>query len=675
MSQSESGFSLGFAQGWPAVNCFINEPIPPGLKTGLLEGDRRLAAIMFTDIAGYTALTQENESATVQLLERHRSLLRPIFAGHGGREIKTIGDAFLVEFGSALDAVLCAIAIQSALNDRKLARGEALTIRIGIHVGDVIVKEGDVIGDAVNIASRIETLAEPGGVCVSEQVCAQVKNKIPYDLTTIGRKQLKNVSEPIEVYRIAMPWEKKGTPESRELDKRRIAVLPFTNLSSDPEEGYFADGMTEELITSLSGVRQLTVIARTSVMGYKGTTKKVKEIGKELEVGSMLEGSVRKAGNRVRITAQLIDAESEGHLWAQNYDRQLVDVFAIQSEIAEKVAEELRIRLVDSERRVIEKRATGNTEAYTHFLRGRTLVGEETEASLRQAVGLFERALNLDPEFARAHAGLADCYMWLANDGYEPYEQAVPKAELSAKKALELDPELSEAHGTLARIFFLEDHLVSCENEAKRAVELNPSLPEAYWVLANIALIKGSGDEGIRQFEAAYRLDPSRPTYIDRLGSLYFYMGKESEALYFWEKTVAFAPAATYRNMCEYHVFKENYDKATELFSTAEKLEPTNYWVTWMRGFIAGRKGDRDAALQAIHKIEDKWVSALALNSVGFIHYALGDLDSYFTYINRAADQHLMDYRPVMFSPLLARGREDPRYKVLIDKVRGELQS
>jgi TolB-like protein len=302
---------------------------------------------MFTDIVGYTALTQENESATVQLLDDHRKLLRPIFASHGGREIKTIGDAFLVEFGSALDAVLCAVAVQSAMNDRKLARGAALSIRIGIHAGDVIETEGDLIGDAVNIASRIEPLAEPGGVCISRQVHMQVENKVPYDLIKIGPRVLKNVTEPLEVYKVMMPWDKANAVPSAQLDKNRVAVLPFTNMSSDPEEGYFADGMTEELITSLSGVRQLTVIARTSVMGYKGTTKKVREIGSELGVGSLLEGSVRKAGNRVRITAQLIDTATEGHLWAQNYDRQLEDVFAIQSEIAEKVAGELRIRLVE----------------------------------------------------------------------------------------------------------------------------------------------------------------------------------------------------------------------------------------------------------------------------------------------------------------------------------------
>ena len=234
-------------------------------------------------------------------------------------------------------------------------------------------------------------------------------------------------------------------------------------------------------------MRQLTVIARTSVMKYKASQKGASDVGKELNVGTLIEGSVRKAGNRVRITAQLIDTSTEGHLWAQNYDRQLEDVFAIQSEIAEKVAEELRIRLVDSEKRVIEKKATENTEAYTYFLRGRELTREMTEPSLRQARGLFEKAVELDRSFAKAYSGLADCFMFLANDGYDPYEQSVPKAELSVKKALQLEPELAEAHATLALIDFLEDNIVASETEARRAIELNPSIPEAYFVLSNVA--------------------------------------------------------------------------------------------------------------------------------------------------------------------------------------------
>jgi adenylate cyclase len=641
------------------------------LGFSLPEGERKLAAIMFTDIVGYTSLTQKNETVAMELLGEQRTLVRPILLRHGGREVKTIGDAFLIEFESALEAVRCAFDLQQSLHelnsDRPIDR--KIFLRIGVHLGDVIHTQNDVYGDAVNIASRIEPLATPGGACISEQVYDHVKNKSDFQLLSIGKKELKNVGEQIEVFRVVFPWERLDSVGAA-LDKKRIAVLPFTNMSSDPEEGYFADGMTEELITSLSGVRQLTVIARTSVMGYKGTTKKVKEIGKELEVGTMLEGSVRKAGNRVRITAQLIDTATEGHIWAQNYDRQLEDVFAIQSEIAEKVAGELEIRLVEDEKRVIERRPTGNTEAYTLFLRGRELIRERTEASLRQALGILERAIILDPTFAKAHASVAACYTELVTDNYEPYEQVMPKADISIRKALQIDPELADAHATLARVQFQEDDIQGCETEARRAIELNPSLAEAHFVLSNVFLTRGETEEGIIAAESCYKLDPVMPRYAERLGQFYFYLGMESKALQHWEKTVLVAPAGTYRAMTEYYLHKGDIEKAKEFHSKVERLDPTHRWATWMRGFIAGYTGDRKGALDVIQEIEKKWLGATNLNDIAFIYHALGDFDSYFTYANMALDQHTIRYAYVMYCPLLAKSRDDPRYPALMEKLR-----
>jgi adenylate cyclase len=590
------------------------------LELSLSEGERRLAAIMFTDVVGYTSLTQKNEAVAMELLGEQRTLVRPLLVRHGGREVKTIGDAFLIEFESALEAVRCAFDVQQSLHELNSGRpiDRRILLRIGVHLGDVIHSENDVYGDAVNVASRIEPLAAPGGVCISEQVYDHVKNKSDFQLLSLGRKELKNVGEPVEVFKMVFPWERQESTGVA-LDKKRIAVLPFTNLSSDPEEGYFADGMTEELITSISGVRQLVVIARTSVMGYKGTTKKVKEIGRELEVGTMLEGSVRKAGNRVRITAQLIDTATEGHIWAQNYDRQLEDVFGIQSEIAEKVAGELKIRLVEEEKRVIERKPTENTEAYTFYLKGRELVRERTESSLRQALGELERAITLDPTFAKAHAAVAECYTELVTDNYDPYEQVMPKAEISVRRALQLDPELAEAHTTLARVYFQEDDVLGCEAEARRAVELNPSLADAYFVLSNVFLLKGAKEEGINSAESCYRLDPVLPRYIERLGQFYFYLGMEDKALRHWEKTVQGAPAGTYRMMAEYYLYKGEVEKAREFHSKVERLDPTHRWATWMKGFIAGYTGDKQEALEVIQEIEKKWLGATNLNDIAFI--------------------------------------------------------
>ena len=585
--------------------------------------------------------------------------------------MKTIGDAFLVEFDSALEAARCAFDIQQSLHDLNSERPveRQVLLRIGIHLGDVIHAQNDVYGDAVNIASRIEPLAPAGGVCISAQVHDHVRNRSDLEFESMGERALKNVGEPVEVFRMVFPWERQDAMTTT-LDKMRIAILPFTNLSSDPEEGYFADGMTEELITSISGVRQLTVIARTSVMGYKGTTKKVKEIGRELEVGTVLEGSVRKAGNRVRITAQLIDTLTEGHIWAQNYDRQLEDVFAIQSEIAEKVAGELKIRLVEEEKRVIERRPTENTEAYTFYLRGRELIREMTEPTLRQSLIVLQKAVAMDPTFAKAHAAIALAHAELVTMFFEPYEQAMPKAELAVNRALQLDPELAEAHATLARIHFQEDNVMGGESEAKKAVELNPSLADAYFSLSSVYLVRGEIAEGLKASETCFKLDPVLPRYVERLGQLYFYMGMEREALDHWTKTAHIAPAGTYRAEAEYYLHKGDIERAREFRSRVEALDPSHRWVTWMKGFIAGRSGDKEGALGVIQEIEKRWLGATNLNDIAFIHHSLGDLDSYFAYIDRATDQHTLRYMYVMYCPLLEKGRDDPRYQAIMAKLK-----
>ncbi len=635
------------------------------------EGERRLAAIMFTDMVGFTALAQKDEALAMRALTEQQNLVRPILRRHNGVEIKTMGDAFLVEFGSALEATRCAFEIQQSLHELNSAPGHErrTMLRIGIHLGDVIHEKSDIYGDAVNLASRIEPLAPPGGICVTQQVYDQVKNKFEFPLTTLGKRDLKNVDEPIMAYRVVLPWDQ-DVERMQPVERHRIAVLPFANMSPDPADGYFADGMTEELIMTLSSIKGLIVISRTSVMKYRATPKGASEIGRDLNAGTLIEGSVRKAGNRVRIAAQLIDAVTEGHIWAQTYDRQLDDVFVVQSEIAQKVATELEVKLLDSEKRALEKKSTGNTEAYAWFLQGRESFREGDEQSLRRAVELYQKAVDIDPSFARAYCGLASCFWMLANEGYEPYEQSIPKAELPVRKALALDPNLAEAHSILSLIYFLEDDLVGCESEGRQAIALNPSLAEGYFLLSNVAFLKGEGDEGLRLSETAYRLDPVGPQYVARLGEYYYYLGMESKALEFWEKTSSIAPAGTCRVMTSYYLSKGDVAKAKEFHSKAESLEPTNPWVTWMKGFIAARAGDKETALQTIRQIEKNWVSASDLNSVGFIYYALGDFDSYFTYMNRAIDQHLVQYVYPMYSPLFEEGRADPRYKDMLNRMR-----
>jgi len=626
---------------------------------------------MFTDMVGYTALGQRNESLSLALVEEQRKLIRPILTRHNGREIKTIGDAFLVEFLSALDAVRCAYDIQRAVRELNFSLPEErrVHLRVGLHLGDVVESEGDISGDAVNVASRIEPLAEDGGVCVTRQVYDHIQNKFELKLASLGVKPLKNVSMPIEVYRMVMPWECAEASSPPGPPGNRVAVLPFANMSPDPGDEYFADGMTEELIGRLAQVKSLKVIARTSVMSYKKKEKKVSEIAGELQVGTLVEGSVRKAGNRVRITVQLINAGNEENLWSSRYDKDLDDIFAVQSEIAEKVAGELKAQLLESEKRTLEKKPTENIEAYSNFLRGRELFREETEASVRQAIGLFEKAIELDPRFARAYVGIAECHQWLANYGSEPSAVSLSSMKTSLERALDLDPDLPEAHATLSMMLFNEDDTLGSEAEARRALELNPSLPDPYATLFELAATNGDSEEMVRQIETAYGLDPIRPRFIWLVGIAYLWTGREKEALEHWKKTEQLSPAFTYRGMIEYYLTKGNLEKAREFYAKVEKLEPSSPRVTWMGGVIAALEGDREKALLAIRKIEDAKIGPIGFNYVGFVYHALGDLDSCFEYMNRALEAHTLIASMLRYSPLFARARADPRYLELLERL------
>jgi len=627
---------------------------------------------MFTDMVGYTALGQRNESLSLALVEEQRKLIRPILTRHNGREIKTIGDAFLVDFPNALDAVRCAYDIQRAVREFNISLPEErrVHLRVGVHLGDVVESGGDISGDAVNVASRIEPLAEDGGVCVTRQVYDHVQNKFELKLVSLGVKPLKNVSMPIEVYKMLMPWSVEISAQATQLDKNRIAVLPFANMSPDPADEYFADGMTEELIDRLAQLKSLQVIARTSVMNYKKKEKNVSQIAKELSVGSAVEGSVRKAGNRVRVTVQLISAETEAHLWSSHYDKNLDDIFAVQSEIAEKVAGELKVLLVESEKRTLEKKPTENTVAYTFFLRGRELLREETEASVRRALSLFEKAIELDPVFAKAYVGIADCHQFLGGLGFEPWDVKISTVKASLDRALSLDPDLPEAHAALSEMFFNMDKVPESEREAKRALELNPNLSEPYIWLAEVAALKGDLEEMVRLNEAAYRLDPVRPTNIYDVGSAYLWTGREREALEFWKKTEQLAPLHTYRCMTEYYLTKGDIEKAKEFHAKAEKLEPTRPWLIWMRGYIAAMEGDREKALLAIKAIEDAKMGPIGFDYIAYVYYALGDLDSYFKYMDKALEVHAIRPTSLMYSHLFAKARADPRYPELVERLR-----
>ena len=517
-------------------------------KKPVAQDHRHLATIMYTDMVGYTAIGQKDESLSIALIRETNKFLHPVLERHGGTVVKTMGDAFLVHFPDALSGVRCGYDIQRAVREFNVALSveKQFSLRIGLHLGDVVESGGDIYGDAVNIASRIVPLAESGGVCLTRQVYDQVRNKIDVTFTSIGEKSLKNVELPIEVYKINLPWSETKS-ETMGSDHSRLAVLPFANMSPDPNDAYFADGITEEVISTISNISELTVISRTSIMKYKGGTATLAEIGRALKVGYIIEGSVRKSANRARIAAQLIDVNTDGHLWSRTYDREMNDVFAIQSEIAQQVAEALKISLVAGEKLEIEKQATANPEAHTMYLKGRYFWNERTRDAVGKALKYFEVAITLDPRYALAYSGLADCYTILADWFWMDPREAFPMARDYNLKALEIDPNLAEAHASLGVIHnSFEGNWQESENEFRRSIELKPGLGHAHMWYGLLLDVFGRYEEALEQIKLSSKSDPLSRIVATNLGGTFVLMGKPNEAIEQFKAALELDPVFAY---------------------------------------------------------------------------------------------------------------------------------
>jgi len=579
------------------------------------ENERKLAAIMFTDMVGFSALTHQNEALALKILDEQREIVRQCIAKNKGREIDTIGDGFLIEFVSALDAVKCAVEIQTDLKEMNATRPEQekIWLRAGIHLGDVVHMGKQVQGDAVNIAARIEPLAPAGGICVTSQVYASVINKLDCMFESIGMPELKNVATPIEVYRIVgfgKPSVKPPTLKTKtSLPKDRIAILPLTNIGPNQDDEYFADGLTEELISSVSRMKGLRVIARTSVMRCKGTNMSIAEIGRDLNVGSVLEGSIRKVGNKIRINVQFVDTSNEEPQWAEDYDREIQDVLEIQSDIAHKVAEALQEHVLGGIQRSETVKSTKNPDAYINYLHGRQHWNKRTEEDLKKAVEFFERALKIDEGYAMAYTGLADSYAIMAFLEFMAPHYAYPKARVAAEKALSLDPQLAEAHTSLGLIKFQYDwDWDGAEKELKEAININPSYAPAHHFYADYLKAMGRFDEALSEIEKAQDLDPLSLAISTGVGHVLYLSRQYDEAIEQYQRAVDLDP-----NFMITHVWfgrpyleKGMYEEAIAELETAVRLSGESTLALAMLGHGLASAGRGDEAVQILDKLKER---------------------------------------------------------------------
>jgi adenylate cyclase len=508
-----------------------------------VEGERvkrRLAAILAADVAGYSRLTGADEEGTIARLKTlRRELIDPTIDTHGGRVVKTTGDGILIEFGSVVDAVRCAVEVQRCMASRNgdISPDKRIDFRVGIHLGDVVVEGDDLLGDGVNVAARLEGIAEPGGICVSEDAYRHARDKVAATFSDIGEQQLKNIARPIRAYRVVVSDDQRSkvaSPLSLP-DKPSIAVLPFKNMSGDAEQEYFADGMVEEIITALSRFRHLFVIARNSSFTYKGRAVDVKQVGRELGVRYVLEGSVRKAASKVRITGQLIDSSTGTHLWADRFDGSLEDIFDLQDQVTASVVGAIAPKLEQAEIERAKRKPTESLDAYDHYLRGMACYYQWTRAGYNEALRLFYRAIELDPDFASAYGMAAFCYGMLKTRGWmtDRAKETVETSSL-AWRAVELgkDDAVALAAAGFALAFVVHD-LDAGAGFINRALVLDPNLAAAWARSGWIKIWLGEPDIAIEHLARAMRqspLDPLMPNMRATTAYAHFFAGRYHEA-------------------------------------------------------------------------------------------------------------------------------------------------
>jgi TolB-like protein len=697
--------------------------------------ERKLAAIMFTDMVGYSALAQRDDKVALELLEEHRRLLREIFPQFHGTEIKTIGDAFLVEFGSALEAAQCAIEIQRTMAKRNhdVTSDRRIELKIGIHIGDVVHREGDVYGDGVNIASRIEPLAGAGGICVSMDVERQIRNALEARFEKFGSADLKNIKLPMDLFRIVLPWEsdhkterpraqKKSqlpllsvaavgvlvvllfgwwfmqrsgrdhqnastgsrnatAPASTKVpDQKSVAVLPFVNLSDDKGSEYFSDGVSEELLTVLQKIPGMHVAARTSAFSFKGKNATAQEIGQKLGVAHLVEGSVRKSGDAVRIAARLTRADTGEELWSENYTRDLKDVFAVQTELAQTIVEQLRGRFggadsgstakekIQAEVQAAEKGGTKNVEAHELYLQGRFYENRHSEKSAREALAAYEHAVQLDPGFALAWAGLAQTHLWFAGfsteGGQKNFDAHLAAARDAIARALSIEPELT--NGLLARAWIetnFDFNWNAAAQTVTKALALAPADPNILISAANLEEARGNTDRGRELFRKAVDLDPVNAQARTFLAFNLAATKRFAEAQAEFPRVVELNSAAPWAHAglgLSYLLQNKFEEAATE--AQADAGEWARLLIVSCARWGQKRVQESDAALNELIKNE----AETAAYQIAEAYAYRGDKDRAFEWLERARRQRDPGLAGLRRDPLLENLRVDPRWNAFL---------
>lgn len=635
---------------------------------------RKLAAIMFTDIVGYTALMSKDEHNALKILKKNRDTLKPLIREYRGEWLKEMGDGSLSIFSSIVDAVNCALRIQKALR-----KESGFGLRIGIHIGDVVVEDKDIFGDGVNVASRIENLAEKGGICVSGQVYANIRNKRNIEAVSLGERMLKNVDVPMTVYAITEKTET-DTPSGLPPDEMAfsesapsIAVIPFIDMSPEKDQAWFCDGIAEEIVNTLNHVGSLHVAALTSVMALHERHEDVREIGRKLNVETVLEGSVRKAGNRLRITVQFIKVADGFYLWSERYDREMENVFAIQDEISLAIVKALKVKLLGEEKAAIVKRYTDSLEAYNLYLKGRYHAKMYDEENLNKAVKYFEKALEKDPDYAKAYARIAEAYSHLAGLANFP-EEAYAKAKEAAKKSLEIDDSLVEAHTALAGIKM--DHewdWAGAEKEYKRAQELDPLLLSIYNFTKGMYIALGKNDEAIELSHRVTEIDPNFHQIYETVISLNCKQGNYKEALNAYKKMKEITGDWNPWSEAQLgYIYAVSGKKVMALKILDTLLEKKNdvYAPALRKAYIAsGLTGDSRSGkvLKGLEKrFKYDYVPAL---SIALVYLGLGENAKVFEWLDKAYEERDIMMIFVGMIPELEKILSDERFKALLEKM------